>query len=555
MNHWSVLQIAPTQNIKAIKTAYAALLKLHKPEQDPVGYQRLREAFDAALTDAKNSVSMSLGEAAEIEFDVGSDQTRQPSSESTQSRDSPSNRPCGSDSGRSRSESADSHRLFQHLRAREMTDAHMRAGKENSNTSAQIDDEIAMERQVERVLAEIERILHQEGEEAACLFLKNVLLDDPFIRIDRRAQLDARLFAWAVSWREPFAPGIFFEFLLAQFNWVVERNDATDGDGIRYLQERIAIAKAYCSLIDCSRQPVDRGSKKNIREAYAAQLLLGNLDKSQFPRLAFTHSVHQPLRKILQKLKKDSPQIFKYELDTPTAQWYLQRMHTVYFSARHLKVAFATGVLIAATHYSTWRPLWAGATNYQAGLACLLAFVVLAGTVWAFHAASMAAARGFYRVLQNLVPVLYRHYTAIKEQIQQHTWAYNGMFALTFGVVAQAILQKGWVVALLYSLAFPLSILLWNELFLPVTVNALLVLATMYFTGDGKPVVMPGYKYEYVVLLTFMASHFIYSLLDALPESWAERISARATRMLVLFICIDFAVVSLFWRCNEWLAG
>jgi len=46
---WSVLQIEQTLDKKLIKKAYARLLKMHKPEQDPVGYQRVREAYDAAI--------------------------------------------------------------------------------------------------------------------------------------------------------------------------------------------------------------------------------------------------------------------------------------------------------------------------------------------------------------------------------------------------------------------------------------------------------------------------------------------------------------------------
>ena len=45
---WSVLGIEPTQDLSVIKRAYARQLKNTRPDQDPEGYQRLREAFDAA---------------------------------------------------------------------------------------------------------------------------------------------------------------------------------------------------------------------------------------------------------------------------------------------------------------------------------------------------------------------------------------------------------------------------------------------------------------------------------------------------------------------------
>ncbi|GIO31555.1 MULTISPECIES: J domain-containing protein [Paenibacillus] len=53
MNIWSILGIEPTDDIAQIRKAYASMLKKHHPEDDPAGYQRLREAFDEALKLAK----------------------------------------------------------------------------------------------------------------------------------------------------------------------------------------------------------------------------------------------------------------------------------------------------------------------------------------------------------------------------------------------------------------------------------------------------------------------------------------------------------------------
>lgn len=53
MNSWSILGIAPTDDISLIRKAYAQLLKVYHPEDDPAGYQRLREAYDEAMRQAK----------------------------------------------------------------------------------------------------------------------------------------------------------------------------------------------------------------------------------------------------------------------------------------------------------------------------------------------------------------------------------------------------------------------------------------------------------------------------------------------------------------------
>lgn len=46
---WSLLQIPPTQDPDAIKQAYAQQSRLHHPEEDPEGFQRLRAAYQEAL--------------------------------------------------------------------------------------------------------------------------------------------------------------------------------------------------------------------------------------------------------------------------------------------------------------------------------------------------------------------------------------------------------------------------------------------------------------------------------------------------------------------------
>ncbi|MCC8433407.1 tetratricopeptide repeat protein [Brevibacillus sp. M2.1A] len=53
MNIWRILDIDPTEDISTIKKAYAKKLKLHHPEDDPGGYQQLREAYDLAIKMAK----------------------------------------------------------------------------------------------------------------------------------------------------------------------------------------------------------------------------------------------------------------------------------------------------------------------------------------------------------------------------------------------------------------------------------------------------------------------------------------------------------------------
>ena len=49
MRCWHILGIAPTGDEAAIKKAYAARLREHRPDRDPAGFRRVRAAYEAAL--------------------------------------------------------------------------------------------------------------------------------------------------------------------------------------------------------------------------------------------------------------------------------------------------------------------------------------------------------------------------------------------------------------------------------------------------------------------------------------------------------------------------
>jgi hypothetical protein len=46
---WAILGIAPTDDVRSVKRAYAARLKACRPEDDPQGFAQLREAYEAVL--------------------------------------------------------------------------------------------------------------------------------------------------------------------------------------------------------------------------------------------------------------------------------------------------------------------------------------------------------------------------------------------------------------------------------------------------------------------------------------------------------------------------
>ncbi|SHO57095.1 J domain-containing protein [Vibrio quintilis] len=50
MNFWEILELEPTSDKKIIKKAYRTKLRQFHPEEDPEGFQRVREAYEAAIS-------------------------------------------------------------------------------------------------------------------------------------------------------------------------------------------------------------------------------------------------------------------------------------------------------------------------------------------------------------------------------------------------------------------------------------------------------------------------------------------------------------------------
>jgi hypothetical protein len=64
---WTILGVTPDAGADAVRAAYAALLKQTNPEDDAEGFQRLRQAYELALTHIRWGASKALAHNDELE--------------------------------------------------------------------------------------------------------------------------------------------------------------------------------------------------------------------------------------------------------------------------------------------------------------------------------------------------------------------------------------------------------------------------------------------------------------------------------------------------------
>lgn len=70
MDFWHTLQLSPTTDIRAIKKAYATLLKQNRPDQNPEGFQQLHAAYQDALRWAEDSLDAQQAHADPADTDA-----------------------------------------------------------------------------------------------------------------------------------------------------------------------------------------------------------------------------------------------------------------------------------------------------------------------------------------------------------------------------------------------------------------------------------------------------------------------------------------------------
>lgn len=71
MDYWQILQLTPTADIRAIKKAYAVLLKQNRPDENPAGFQQLHAAYQDALRWAEDYLDAEMAQPQAVPAEGG----------------------------------------------------------------------------------------------------------------------------------------------------------------------------------------------------------------------------------------------------------------------------------------------------------------------------------------------------------------------------------------------------------------------------------------------------------------------------------------------------
>lgn len=328
MNCWQILGIEATEDLRAIKRAYSRLLKTCRPDEDPVAFQRLSDAYEAALRMARGGTARGAGFVRVA---------------------SPA--PVRQRTG--------------HEPARTETMQPEPAIRVDAQDSRHADEPPEPVDEVRELAGSIFATLDAAGETAAIEQFERVLGSDRLFELDLKAAFEERLLQNASVGGRPF-PGRLLRHLAEHYDWASPQRIRRD-PWLAGLLDRIESNLVYQQMRSGEFARLRRqGVRHEWRLAAACRLLLGPCRPLYFRLRIFLSRMDVSIRELFAWI---DPLLLANELDTDTVRWWQRAVDRYHVSYRHLAagafvaVAFVTGNerwplegLDAAA--LTWRWIW-----------------------------------------------------------------------------------------------------------------------------------------------------------------------------------------------------
>jgi len=276
MNLWKILGLAPTRDRSAIRRAYAQKLKQTHPEDDPEGFQRLREAYELALASSEPEAPTPLY--------WGPDEEEEPS--------------------------------FSEPFEGEPVSA-LSALEEETPPPGQ-------QSRLDQLKLQLLRALYDKDDNRALFSWEEIRSLPSMVAIETKWRFEEWTL-WTLHDRELSPPPSLVRAMDAVFDWT-ERRKHRSPDDVQIVDSWLSILRAS-DLIDALREEASGWPKKSLRykRAVAASLLVGPFRLNLLLWAACHHGVSAAMQEIWREIATFDEGAVR-QLDPKVSDWWRRRV-------------------------------------------------------------------------------------------------------------------------------------------------------------------------------------------------------------------------------------